>query len=68
MSVLSDVLRVAFPFGNNSGPLCGFTIINITIDYVRYATVVGILRYQVDLQQLEELEENFEDFDLDDYD
>ena len=30
--------------------------------------VVGILRYQVDLQLLEAYEEEAEDFDLDDYD
>ncbi|KAF6032967.1 ETF1 [Bugula neritina] len=33
-----------------------------------FGGIGGILRYQVDLQQLEELEEGFEDFDLDDYD
>ena len=33
-----------------------------------WCVVSGILRYQVDLQQLEELEEGFEDFDLGDYD
>ncbi|XP_067928456.1 eukaryotic peptide chain release factor subunit 1 [Watersipora subatra] len=33
-----------------------------------FGGIGGILRYQVDLQQLEALEEGFEDFDLDDYD
>lgn len=34
----------------------------------KFCVFVGILRYQVDLVQLEALEEGFEDFDLDDYD
>jgi len=33
-----------------------------------FGGIGGILRYQVDLVQLEALEEGFEDFDLDDYD
>lgn len=33
-----------------------------------FGGIGGILRYQVDLQQLEMLEEGFEEFDLDDYD